>query len=104
MGTASNLIIHRLGPRHDLAMATPETPDDLWILRRIISKTDLVASESSRVLKETAEYARPDKERIKVKITIEVEQVKLDSTLSRLRISGRIVDVSNDMLSKNVFH
>jgi protein pelota len=63
-----------------------------------------VASESSRILKETSEYARPDKERIKVKITIETEQIKLDSTLSRLRISGKIVDVSNDILSKNVYH
>jgi protein pelota len=98
------LIIHRLEERHDLVTVTPESPDDLWTLRRIITKGDLVASETSRVLKDTAEYARPDKERIKVKITIETEQVKLDSTLSRLRISGRIVDVSNDVLSKNVFH
>jgi protein pelota len=98
------LIIRRLDTRHDLVTVTPETSDDLWILRRIVAKGDLVASESSRVLKETAEYARPDKERVKVKVTIETEQVKLDSTLSRLRISGKIVDVSNDMLSKNVFH
>jgi protein pelota len=98
------LLIQRLDTHHDLVTVTPQTPDDLWILRRIVSKGDLVASESSRVLKQTAEYARPDKEKIKVKITIAVEQVKLDSTLSRLRISGRIVDVSNDMLSKNVFH
>ncbi len=98
------MIIHRLEERHDLVTVTPESPDDLWTLRRIVSKGDLVASETSRVLKDTAEYARPDKERIKVKITIETEQVKLDSTLSRLRISGKIVDVSNDVLSKNVFH
>ncbi|MHB1907286.1 MAG: pelota family protein [Nitrososphaerales archaeon] len=98
------MIIHRLDTRHDLATLTPETPDDLWTIRRVISKGDLVASESSRVLKETSEYARPDKERVKVTITVEVEQVKLDSTLSRLRISGKIVDVSNDVLTKNAFH
>ncbi len=76
----------------------------MWSLRRVISKGDYVASESSRVLKETSEYARPDKERVKVKITVEVEQVKLDSTISRLRVSGKIVDVSNDLLTKNSFH
>jgi protein pelota len=104
LGKTKSLILQRLDTRHDLVTVTPETPDDLWTLRRIVTKGDLVASESSRVLKETSEYARPDKERIKVKITIETEQVKLDSTLSRLRISGKIVDVSNDMLSKNVYH
>jgi protein pelota len=98
------LIIHRIDTRHDLATLTPEQPDDLWTLRRIISKDDLVAGESSRVIKETSEYARPDKERVKVTVTIQVEQVKLDSTLSRLRITGKIVDISNDVLTKNAFH
>ncbi len=98
------MIVNRIDTRHDLATLTPEQPDDLWTLRRIIAKDDLVAGESSRVLKETSEYARPDKERVKVTVTIQVEQVKLDSTLSRLRISGKIVDISNDALTKNAFH
>ncbi len=55
-------------------------------------------------MKEKSEYARPDKERVKVVITIEVEQVKLDATLSRIRISGKIVDVSNELLGKGSFH
>ncbi|MGI0079342.1 MAG: hypothetical protein ACRECH_06930, partial [Nitrososphaerales archaeon] len=41
---------------------------------------------------------------VKVRITVEVEHVKLDNTISRLRISGKIVDVSNDALAKNSFH
>ena len=98
------MIVHRIDTRHDFVTVTPETPDDLWSLRRIISKGDLVASESSRVIKETSEYARPDKERVKVRITVEVEQVKLDNTISRLRIAGKIVDISNDALTKNSFH
>jgi protein pelota len=98
------MIVHRVDTRHDLATLTPEQPDDLWTLRRIISKDDLVAGESSRVIKETSEYARPDKERVKVTVTIQVEQAKLDSTLSRLRITGKIVDISNDVLTKNAFH
>lgn len=56
------------------------------------------------MIKETSEYARPDKERVKVTVTVQVEQVKLDSTLSRLRITGKIVDISNDVLTKNSFH
>jgi protein pelota len=99
-----SLIVNRLDPRHGLATVTPENPDDLWILRRIISKGDLVAGETSRVYKDTGEYSRPDKERIKVTVTVEVENIELDSTFSRLRVSGRILDVSNDLLSKGSFH
>ncbi len=98
------LIINRFDPKHGFATLTPEQPDDLWALRRIISSGDLVAGETSRVFKETSEYARPEKERIKVTVTLEVESITLDSTLSRLRISGKIVDVSSDLISKGSFH
>jgi protein pelota len=98
------LIVHRLDSKHGLAIVTPEQPDDLWTLRRVISKGDLVRSETSRVIKDNSEYSRPDKERVKVTLTVEVEQVRLDSTLSRIRVSGRIVDVSNEILGKGEFH
>ncbi len=100
----SFLIVNRLDTRHGLVTVTPEQPDDLWTLRRVISKSDLVASDTTRVYKDTKEYSRPDKERIKVSVTIEVENVHLDSTLSRLRISGKIMDVSSELLSKGSFH
>ena len=98
------MIIHRIDARHGLLTVTPEQPDDLWVLRRVITKGDLVAAETSRVYKETAEYARPDKERIKVTVTVDVEEIQLDSTLSRLKVVGKIVDVSNELLSKGSFH
>lgn len=98
------MIINRLDARHGLVTVTPEQPDDLWSLRRVMSRGDLVAGETSRVYKDTSEYARPDKERIKVTVTIEVEAVQLDSTFSRLRVSGKIIDVSNELLSKGSFH
>jgi protein pelota len=98
------LILNRVEERHSLVTVTPEQPDDLWALRRVISKGDYVAGETSRVFKETAEYARPDKERIKVTVTLEVEGASLDSTLTRLKVSGKIIDVSNDLISKGSFH
>ena len=98
------MIVYRLDVRHGLVTITPEQPDDLWTLRRVVSKGDFVAGETTRVYKDTGEYSRPDKERIKVTVTIEVESVHLDSTLSRLRVSGKIVDVSNELLSKGSFH
>jgi len=98
------VIVNRLDIKHDLVTLTPEQPDDLWTLRRIITKGDLVAGETSRVYKDLGEYSRPDKERIKVTVTVEVEEVQLDSTFSRLKVSGKILDVSNELLSKGSFH
>jgi protein pelota len=103
-GARCILIINRLELRHDLVTITPEQPDDLWTLRRVITKGDLVAGETSRVYKDLGEYSRPDKERIKVNVTIEVEAIQLDSTFSRLKVSGKILDVSNELLSKGSFH
>lgn len=98
------MIVNRLDLRHDLVTVTPEQPDDLWTLRRIIAKGDLVAGETSRVYKDLGEYSRPDKERIKVTVTVEVEDIQLDSTFSRLKVSGKIVDISNELLGKGSFH
>jgi protein pelota len=90
--------------RHGVTTVTPEQPDDLWSLRRVVNKGDLVAGETSRVYKDLGEYSRPDKERIKVSVTIEVESIQLDSTFSRLKVSGKIIEVSNELLSKGSFH
>lgn len=98
------MIVNRLDLRHDLVTVTPEQPDDLWTLRRVITKGDLVAGETSRVFKDMAEYSRPDKERIKVTVTVEVEEIQLDSTFSRLKVVGKIIDISNNLLSKGSFH
>ena len=98
------MIVNRLDLRHDLVTVTPEQPDDLWTLRRVITKGDLVAGETSRVYKDLGEYSRPDKERIKVTVTVEVEEIQLDSTFSRLKVSGKIIDISNELLSKGAFH
>lgn len=98
------MIVNRLDTRHGIVTVTPEQPDDLWTLRRVVNKGDLVAGETSRVYKDTSEYARPDKERIKVNVTLEVESIQLDSTFSRLKVAGKIVYVSNELLSKGSFH
>jgi protein pelota len=98
------VIVNRLDLVHDLVTVTPEVPDDLWTLRRIITKGDLVAGETSRVYKDLGEYSRPDKERIKVTVTVEVEEIQLDSTFTRLKVSGKIMDISNELLSKGSFH
>ncbi len=97
--------IHRLQRRPGLATITPESPEDLWTLRRIISPDDILTGDTSRVIKENKDFARPDKgERIRVRLSIEVEKVKLDSSIDRLRVSGKILDVSENFVTKSSRH
>ena len=83
----------------------PEDADDLLTLRRIVERGDRVVSDSTRLVKQVKEYGRPDKgERVKVRVAIKVEQIKLDSAVDRLRISGIITDTDNEMVPKGTHH
>ncbi len=99
------MIIHRLVPKTGLIIFTPENPEDLWMLRRIIISGDMISGETSRAIKETGDFVRPDKgERIKINITLKVERMSLDSGLERLRILGEIISSSNELVSKGTSH
>ena len=54
------MIVNRLDVKHGIVTVTPEQPDDLWSIRRVVTKGDLVAGETSRVYKDVGEYSRPD--------------------------------------------
>ena len=95
------MIIHRLNKRHDLVTVTPEQPDDLWTLRRVVTKGDRCRRDFESV-QGLGEYSRPDKERIKVTVTVEVEAIHSTGASSRLKVSGKIVDVSNELLSERI--
>ena len=83
----------------------PEDSDDLLNLRRIIRGGDKVIGDTTRVIKQDKEYARPDRgERIKVRIAITVEKISLDDVLDRLRIGGTITESSNEAVSHGSHH
>src|SRR5829696_9641322 len=83
----------------------PEDADDLFSLRRIIESGDHVVADSTRVIKQVGEYARPDKgERIKVRVSIRVENISFDQSIDRLRIAGIITGSSNELVSKGTHH
>lgn len=64
-----------------------------------------MASETSRVVKQTGTYVRPDKgERVSVKLTLRVDEVSLDGVLDRVRIRGVIVDAPEDFPLKHAHH
>ncbi len=68
----------------------PETLDDLWHLRFIIEKGDIVFATTKRV-SQSSDKLRSDKEMVTVRLGIEVEKVEFHRFANRLRVSGRIV-------------
>ena len=83
----------------------PEDSDDLITLRRIIKKGDRIVGESLRVIKQEKDFARPDKgERIKIRLSLEVEKISLDNALDRLRASGIISESNNESVSRGSHH
>ncbi len=83
----------------------PEDADDLFTLRRVVTPGDYVIADTSRVVKQESDYGRPDRgERVKVRLTIKVDKVELDSSVDRLRVSGNITATSNEMVSKGMHH
>ncbi len=82
-----------------------EEPDDLLTLRRIIKKQDKIISDTTRVIKQDKDYSRPDRgERIKIRISLEVEKIALDAVFDKLRVHGTIIESTNEAVSKGVHH
>jgi protein pelota len=95
------LIVTEFNPKHGHCSLTIESAEDLWTLRRLISKGDVLITRSSRVIKKEDEYARPDKgERVKVTIALAVDEVHLDSSIERIRVRGTIVEASDESVTK----
>jgi protein pelota len=83
----------------------PEDADDLFSLRRVIENGDYVITDSTRVIKQVGEYTRPHKgERIKVRVSVRVENISFDQSIERLRVAGIITGSSNELVSKGTHH
>jgi protein pelota len=99
------LIVNDLDPKHNRCSLTVESAEDLWTLRRLIAKGDVVVTRSSRIVKREDEYSRPDKgERVKVTVALSVDEVHLDSSIERIRIRGTIVEASDESVTKAGSH
>lgn len=84
---------------------TPEEPDDLFTLRRVIEIEDNIFVDTTRVIKQDKEFARPDKgERIKIRINLRIEKISFDDTVDRLKISGVIINSNNDNIPRGLYH
>ncbi|MGZ5510439.1 MAG: mRNA surveillance protein Pelota, partial [Nitrososphaeraceae archaeon] len=82
----------------------PEDSDDLFTLRRIIKTDNIVVSDTSRVIKFENEYSRPDRERVKIRVSVKVEKIGLDESIDRLRLAGTIIESNNSLVPKGTYH
>jgi protein pelota len=99
------MIVKPSGTLNNAFFIIPEDADDLFTLRRIIEKGDRVVADSTRLVKQVKEYGRPDKgERVKIRVAIRVEHIKLDLAVDRLRVSGTITDTDNEMVPRGTHH
>jgi protein pelota len=99
------MIVKPSGTSNNAFFVIPEDADDLFTLRRVVGMDDYVIADTSRVVKQLKEYGRPDKgERVKVRVSIRVEQSELDAAVDRLRIAGNITETDNEMVAKGTHH
>jgi len=99
------LIVNEFNLKHGYCSLTIESAEDLWTLRRLIAKGDVLVTRSSRVVKREDEYSRPDKgERVNVTIALAVDEVHLDSSIERVRVRGTIVEASDESVTKAGSH
>lgn len=99
------MIVTQLNPKHGYCSLAIESADDLWTLRRLIGKGDVVVARSSRVVKRDDEYSRPDRgERVKVTMSLEVQEVHLDRSIERIRLRGTILESTDDTVNKSGSH
>ena len=83
----------------------PEESDDLLTLRRIIKIGDRITANTTRVIKQGKDFARPDRgERVKIKIAINVEKISLDNVLDKLRVQGTIIESNNESVPHGSHH
>lgn len=83
----------------------PEDADDLFALRRIIRNDDVIVSDTTRVVKQVKEFARPERgERVRVRIALRVENASLDMVVDRLRVNGVIVNSDNELVPRGSHH
>lgn len=91
--------------KDNIFVIVPEDADDLFALRRIIRNNDVIVSDTTRVVKQVKEFARPERgERVKVRIVLRAENAYLDMAVDRLRVNGVIINSDNELVPRGSHH
>ena len=90
--------ILRSDVKHGIVTVMPEVLDDFWVLYNVIEKGDKVYARTSREIRRSERYDRPEKgRRVFVTLGITVENVTWDNSMNRLRIHGIICDAPEEI-------
>lgn len=90
--------ILRSDVKHGVVTVMPEVLDDFWVLYNIVEKGDKVYARTSREIRMSERYDRPEKgKRVSVTLGITVENVTWDNSMNRLRIHGIICDAPEEV-------
>jgi len=82
----------------------PESLDDLWYLKGVISKGDLLSGKGVRRVRDE-ERLRADKGvRKRVFLEIRVENIEFHPSITRLRVTGKIIHGPEDLISMGSYH
>ncbi|MFQ6011592.1 MAG: hypothetical protein ACE5KG_05420 [Nitrososphaerales archaeon] len=99
------MIVHGFHKASGTVALTPQELDDLWLIRRITEQGDIVTSRTSRAIKLKGTYTRPDKgQRVSVTISLEIETISFDGVLGRLRLAGKILESSHELITIGTHH
>ncbi len=82
----------------------PESLDDLWYLKGIISKGDFLSGNSARRIKDEGRTRADKGIRKKIFLEIEVDSVHFHPFITRLRVNGKIVKGPQDLISMGSYH
>ena len=90
-------VLHR-DPKTGEIKLRVENPDDLWHLHNLLLPGDHVRASTTRREEVKTDKVRPERgEKVRVTLTIRVEDVEFQAFSDRLRISGVIVEGPQDL-------
>src|SRR5213082_3465533 len=90
-------VLHR-DPKTGEIKVRVENPDDLWHLHNLLQPSDLVCASTYRREDVKTDKLRPERgDKVRVTLTIRVEDVEFQAFSDRLRVSGVIVEGPQDL-------
>lgn len=94
----------RRSPREGRVKVVPESPDDLWYLKGIIRRGDVVAGKTARRVRDEERLRADRGDRIQMHLSVRVEGVEFHPSVTRLRVTGRIIQGPEDLISLGSYH